>query len=136
MLGKLEAYCARFALCFAVCDLVMGGSADIVEECHVRNAIILADWFRNEILRIYSFTRMGEEETEATGIMQKIIDLGGSITPRELWASNRIKWGKDTTPKERSQRARVALQRLAAAGRLVEDARGRFHLPKSGGRHA
>lgn len=129
LLGKLEAYCARFALCFACCDRVMGGSEDVVEERHVAAAIVLADWFHYEVMRIYSSTRMGDAEAEAARVLQKVEDMGGSITPRELWSSNRVKWGAGTSPRDRSQKARVALQMLVEDGRLIEDQHGRFFLP-------
>jgi hypothetical protein len=114
MLGKMEAYCARFALCFAVCDLVMGGMEDIVEARHVQSAIKLYDWFIHEAERNYAIADMSDLESEEARVIQKIHSLGGSITPRELWASNRRRW-KDT------QRAKERLDHMA--GIRIQDGR-------------
>jgi Protein of unknown function (DUF3987) len=106
MLGKMEAYCARFALCFAVCDLVMGGSEDIVEARHVASAIKLYEWFVHEAERNYAIADMSDVESEEARVLQKIQSQGGEITAWDLWKSNRRKW-RDT------ERAKTALDRLA-----------------------
>jgi len=122
MIGKMEAYCARFALCFAVCDMVMGSIAgDIVEKEHVQSAIVLADWFQAEAERVYAFQKMEQGEVELSKITQKIREKGGSITPRELWMGHRSKW-------KTTKHAKFALEKLVEKTMVTVDRRGRYYL--------
>lgn len=133
MLGKMEAYCARFALIFAVCDRVTRGEGDYVEEHHLASAIALQDWFREEAERVYANTKKTNDEALKETVLRRIRTLGGSITPRDLWVCNRQRW-IDTN------RARDYLMRLAGltpdgeedrtvANPVLElGKRGRFYL--------
>jgi hypothetical protein len=114
MLGKMEAYCARFALCFGVCDLVMGGTNDIVEARHVQSAIKLYDWFVHEAERNYAIADSSAVESAEARIMQRIQSVGGSISAWDLWKSNRRKW-RDT------DQAAAALDQMAGIGRKDDD---------------
>lgn len=107
MLGKMEAYCARFALIFAVCDLVLdGGGSEVVEERHVASAIRLYDWFREEAERNYALADMTSVESDDARILQKIRSHADGITAWELWKSNRRRW-RDT------DKARARLDAMA-----------------------
>lgn len=133
MLGRLEQCCARFALIFATCDRVMRGEGDVVEEHHVASAIALHDWFRDEAERVYAMADVKGEATARLNLLQKILTRGGSITPNELWASNKRRWLETC-------RARAKLMELAgydadgkpteefAKAPLVRGPRDRFFL--------
>jgi hypothetical protein len=106
LLARMKTYCARFALIASVCDSLAGFDGhnlgpNIVEKDHLRNAITMCEWFAEEAERIYFRGRMNPQETQREDVLQKMRDRHSakiprnqwySLTPRELWASNRGKW--------------------------------------------
>ncbi len=84
--SKLEAYTARFALIFQLCDCPEEHSID---ETSMQAAIELSDWFGVEAKRVYgmfSDDKEGQEQRELVGLIER---KGGSVTPRDLMRSCR-----------------------------------------------
>jgi hypothetical protein len=126
MLGKMEAYCARFALIYATCDRAFGSltNAEVVEVDHMRNAITTAEWFANEAERIYRKGRMDPVAFEQDQLLQQIRERGGSISAHDLHYSNRPTW-------QSTDKARQALEALAKQnGPLEKGKRGRYFIKK------
>ncbi len=92
-LAKLEGYCARFALLFAVVEYY-SRQADCQEVTaqHIQKAEMLINWFANEADRVYSSIRNPEEVMQEERLKEFIASLGGEITPRRLLRSNQSKY--------------------------------------------
>lgn len=58
-LGKLDGYCARFALCLALAD---DPASMLIEACHVIDAIELTDWFTQEARRVHAMRSAGQPQ--------------------------------------------------------------------------
>jgi hypothetical protein len=84
--SKLEAYTARFALIFQLCDWAagMGNTHDFISAQAVEMAIQLSDWFGAESQRVYAVLAETEEERDGRELVELVRRHGGKITPREL----------------------------------------------------
>jgi len=93
LMAKLEAYCARFAALFAICDSVEGRTDTCdVDAGHVERAVTLTRWFKDEAERVYAFTRMGDNEQDDERLIEKIDQCGGVITARQLYLKNKSRY--------------------------------------------
>ncbi len=119
--SKLEAYTARFALIFQLCDCPDDHSID---ETSMQAAIELSDWFGCEAKRVYGMFGDDKEDQEQRELLDWIGRRGGRTTARELTRGPRRYRGK-------TQDAETALSNL------VSDNLGRWQSiapRKSGGR--
>ncbi len=101
--SKLEAYAARFALIFQLCDCPHDHSID---ETAMKSAIGLADWFGHEAKRVYGMfveDDKGQEQRELTDWIER---RGGRTTARDLQSSMRTY--------RQAGKAEAALCRLAS----------------------
>lgn len=124
-LAKLEAYCARFAMLFALCDFVSKRAVceEITAE-HVGRAFAMVNWFAVEAERVYSLIRTPATELKTDRIVELIRRHDGKITPRRLLQSNQSRY-KNTA------KAREILDGMVNAGVLSLE----NHLPGcTGGR--
>ena len=90
--SKLEAYAARFALIFQLCSWAAGeqdASDQAVDEAAMQSAIVLADWFGNEALRVYAVLAESEADQDDRELIDLIRRKGGEVTPRELMRCSR-----------------------------------------------
>lgn len=80
-LKKIEAYAARFALLF---ELIEHPSPIVVTQDAIERGTALADWFADEVLRVYGM--LGENDgTRATRQLVEWIERqGGAVTAREV----------------------------------------------------
>ncbi len=108
--SKLEAYTARFALIFQLCDWVAGDdmAGHAVDELSMRAAIELSDWFGGEAKRVYGLFVESVEDREQRELLEWIHRKGGRLTARELQQGSRRF--------DRSEEAGSALNDLASAG--------------------
>jgi hypothetical protein len=94
MLGKLEAYCARFALMHHTVSRVAAGkdSCDPIEAESVLAGYELVKYFAAEAENAY--VRLGEDEPtrQRRRLVEFIRAHGGTITPRKLRRSNRCRY--------------------------------------------
>jgi len=103
--SKLEAYAARFALIFQLCDCPRGNAID---ETSMTAAIELSDWFGVEAKRVYGLFVETAEDRERRSLVELVERKGGNVTPRDLMRSCRRF--------QKSAEAETALERLAKAG--------------------
>jgi len=83
--SKLEAYAARFALIFQLCDWAAGtASEDCVDEKSVAAGIELSDWFGNQAKRVYVLFVESPEDVEHRKLVEWIQRKGGRVTARQL----------------------------------------------------
>jgi hypothetical protein len=90
--SKLEAYTARFALIFQLCDWAAGeqyASDQIIDEAAMQNAIVLSDWFGGEARRVYALFGESEAERDTRELVEWIRRRGGSVTVREVQQGHR-----------------------------------------------
>lgn len=104
--GKIEAYCARFALIFA---LVTDLDAVEVDEASMAGGIALARWFASEAKRVYAELADSPAERQARSVRDWVRARGGSCTARELSRCLRLF-------RDRPDAAEQALDALAAIG--------------------
>lgn len=119
-LAKLEGYCARFALLFAVSDFVMGVTAEeSVDADHIERAVRVVNWFLDEACRVYAMIKKSPETLERERIIKMIEDNSGIVTAHNLFQSNKAKYGS-------TDRAREVLEHLVLTEVLerVETASG------------
>jgi hypothetical protein len=114
--SKLEAYVARFALIFALCE---NPDATAVEALSMHKAIRLTRWLCSETRRVYAMLGGKPDERVAdAAILSWVTGRGGTATLSEL---------RDFKRRYRDHRVREqAVERLIAAGRLKWD------IPDSG----
>ena len=119
--SKLEAYTARFALIFQLCQWAAGaGDGDVVDQRSMEAAIQLSDWFGGEAKRVYGLFGESAEDREQRELVEMIQRMGGSTTIRELTHSGR--------------RYRGAGQAEAALGSLVKAGWGTWQVEPTPGR--
>ncbi|TWU27568.1 YfjI family protein [Bythopirellula polymerisocia] len=89
--SKLEAYTARFALIFQLCDWAAGDASgeNQIDAQAMDSAIELSDWFGAESLRMYAVLSESDEQRDTRELLDLIRRRGGSVTPRELARSSR-----------------------------------------------
>lgn len=106
-LSKLEAYAARLALIFQLCH---DRTATSVGPDCIRRGCAMADWFANEMARVYLEIGDAADEAPEDGARRKLVAFierkGGSVSVRDL----------SRGPREFRTGAREALQALADAG--------------------
>lgn len=92
-LAKLEAYCARFAMLYALVDFV---NAHIAEErigaVHVESAFKTVNWFADEAARLYATVETPMQLLKLQRLEAFIRKHGGEMTPRRLLMSNPKKY--------------------------------------------
>ncbi len=115
--SKLEAYTARFALIFQLCDCAHD---DKIDEVAMGAAIELSDWFGSEAKRVYGLFVESKEDVEQRELIELIERKGGRLTARELQQGSR-KYKK-------SADAEAALSGLVKAGI------GRWEIVETSGR--
>ncbi|MGC1273446.1 MAG: YfjI family protein [Planctomycetaceae bacterium] len=102
--SKLEAYAARLALIFALCD-----GRDEIDADSITNAIRLTDWFGNEARRVYGLFGETDDDRDRREVIDLIERRGGRITERELSRSGPRRFREPGA-------AETALQGLVATG--------------------
>ena len=113
LVAKLEGMVPRFAMILSLCDFVMGETlTDCVSAEQVTRAIKLAEWFREEAMRIYAFLQMPTAEAEDLRLIERIKAKGGHITARELYLSNKSKY-RDTIAAKAVLQGMVDREKLA-----------------------
>ena len=119
--SKLEAYAARFALIFQLCEWASGQAADeAIEASAIRAAIELSDWFGGEAKRVYGMFYEDEAGQQQRELVELIQRRGGDITAREL--------AHATRRYRKAGEANTALQSLVDAGL------GKWELEPTSGR--
>jgi Protein of unknown function (DUF3987) len=84
--SKLEAYTARFALIFQLCN---DPGATAVDEQSVIAAITLSEWFGNEARRVYGMLAEDDEDREHRELVEWIRRRGGEISVRHFQQGRR-----------------------------------------------
>ncbi len=118
-LSKLEAYCARLALVFHLVKWAARPDFDgrAIDAESIESAVILTDWFRGEMGRVYSWLgQTGDEDPAARKLLEFIASKEGIVSPRDVLTGCR--WIKKASD------ARAQLQRLVDAGH------GRWEHPR------
>lgn len=88
-LAKLEAYCARFALMFALIDYVNKRTpSEEIHAEHIERGYALVDWYANETHRVYSMIRKPVIQLERERLIAFIGQKEEGITPNKLFLSN------------------------------------------------
>jgi hypothetical protein len=109
--SKLEAYTARFALIFQLCDWASGErfatAAEIDEDAMLR-AIELSDWFGNEARRVYRLFSESKDDRQERELFQLISRLGDSASARDIMRHSK-RFGN-------TEAVEVVMQRLADRG--------------------
>lgn len=112
-MSKLEAYAARLALVIHCvrsvtfeCTLE---SKDCIDERSIAAGVMIANWFKSEIKRVYSVMREGEMQKEQRQLLEMVRRKGGKLTVRALQRSSRAYQGDPDT-------AENALQELVNIG--------------------
>jgi len=85
--SKLEGYAARFALVIhltrsAANDPALA-DAEKVDEASIDAGVVLARWFAQEALRVYSTLAEDDEARERRHMLERIEGAGGSVSVRE-----------------------------------------------------
>lgn len=93
-LAKLEAYCARFAMLFALIDFVNGHTAqELIEPIHVERAFHVVEWFAGEAERLYVTVETPNHMRNLSRLATFIRSRHeGIMTPRRLLQSNPKKY--------------------------------------------
>lgn len=106
--SKLEAYTARFALIFQLCDWAAGiTDGDAIDETSMAAAIQLSDWFGGEARRVYGMFAEDDAAQQQRELVELIQRRGGKVTARYLSHASR----QHRKPGE----AEAALERLVKA---------------------
>ena len=114
-LAKVEAYAARFALLFTLCE---DPHATSIPAHALQAGCGLADWFATEQERVYGTLGQAEETADETRLAALVGSKGGRLTAREL---------------KRCCRAYPDAQAAdAALDALVKSKRGRWEYPPAG----
>jgi hypothetical protein len=84
--SKLEAYTARFALVFQLCQWAAGdaGAGNQIDEVSMRAAIELSDWFGGEAKRVYALFGETDEESDRRELVELLRRKGGRVIVRKL----------------------------------------------------
>ncbi len=110
--SKIKGVAARLALivhCIRVAaDSSTVGNRGCIDVDSVRSAVTLAEWFKNEIGRVYEVLRESDENRDRRRLVELIQRKGGSVTPRDLMRSSR--------QFPTAEAAELALADLAGAG--------------------
>lgn len=120
--SKLEAYSARFALIFQLCEWAAGDAAagGAVSESSILAGVELSDWFGGEAKRVYGLFSETEEEAEGRELVEWVRRHDGRTTARNLQSCSRAYRAGGL--------AIDALERLVKAGllrRVLVDTKGR-----------
>lgn len=92
-LAKLEAYCARFAMLYALVDYVnQRTSQEMIEPIHVERAFATVQWFADEAARLYATIETPMHLLKLERLAGFIAKHGGVMTPRRLLMSNPKKY--------------------------------------------
>lgn len=92
-LAKLEAYCARFSMLYALIDFVNGRSAqELIEPDHVQRAFKTVQWFADEAARLYATIETPMHMMKLERLAAFIAKHDGVMTPRRLLMSNPKKY--------------------------------------------
>lgn len=92
-LAKLEAYCARFAMLYALCDFVNAHTPhESINARHVERAFETVDWFADEAARLYATIETPMHRLRLERLEAFIRKHGGEMTPRRLLMSNPKKY--------------------------------------------
>lgn len=109
-LSKLEAYCARFAMMFAMIDYVNARiPCEEIGPDHVERAFEVVKWFSEEANRVYMMIETPLAELELQRLIGYIATYETGITKRDLFLSNPQKY-------KSSAKAEGRLEELLAAG--------------------
>lgn len=89
--SKLEAYTARLALIFQLCEWASGDAAagHEIDEVSMQRAIELSDWFGEEAKRVYGLFVESAEDRDQRELVELIRRKGGRTTARELAHASR-----------------------------------------------
>lgn len=88
-LSKLEAYCARFALLFALVDYVNGRiPCEEINEKHVERATEVVKWFADEAARVYRMVEAPLVQIERERLVEYIRAQPEGLTPNRLFLAN------------------------------------------------
>lgn len=92
-LAKLEAYCARFALMFALIDFVNGRiPEEEIDADHVHRAIEVVKWFADEAARVYRMVEEPLAKLERQRIAEWIGSKPDGVTKNQLFLANPQKY--------------------------------------------
>lgn len=92
-LAKLEAYCARFALMFALIDYVNGRTPhEEISAEHVHRAVEVVKWFADETARVYRMVETPLANLERQRVTEYIRSHKDGITPNRLFLANPEKY--------------------------------------------
>lgn len=112
-LGKLEAYCARFSLLFALVDFVNQRIPyEEIRPEHVERAFRVVKWFADECCRVYVTAKKKGPQLDVERVVNLIRKHQGEMTPRRLLQSNPSRY-------ENTAGATKVLEQLVSA-QLVE----------------
>ncbi len=109
--SKLESYPARLALLVHMircADADMLDAADEIDDWSIEAGIVLGQWFKHEISRIYAELSEPEDARKIRQLVEVIRRKGGRITARELQQATR-------TYRASSDKAEDALDQLVTA---------------------
>lgn len=114
-LAKLEAYCARFALMFALIDYVCKRiPCEEVDATHIERGHAVVEWFANETHRVYAMIRKPVVQLERERLIAFIRGKDEGITANKLFLSNPSRY-KD------SEGAKKKLEELVEDGVLRKE---------------
>ncbi len=92
--SKIKGVVARLALIVHCIRVAADDSTVVNRGCidvdSVRSAVTLAEWFKNEIGRVYEVLRESDEDRDRRRLVELIQRKGGSVTPRDLMRSSRL----------------------------------------------
>ncbi|MGC1274887.1 MAG: DUF3987 domain-containing protein [Planctomycetaceae bacterium] len=83
--SKLEAYTARIALIFAMCD-----GFDEIDQSSLSNAITVINFFKNEARRVYTLFGETDDDRQQRELIELVERRGGRITVRDLAQTCRL----------------------------------------------
>ncbi len=122
-LKKLEAYCARFAMLYALIDWVNQRQFEpYVQAAHIDRAYRTVEWFAHEAARVYQMLSQDTLQLQEERLVAYIRDHEEGVTPNRIFLNNPDKW-------KRTQAVIDELERLIELGRLAKES---CHAP--GGR--
>lgn len=111
-MSKLEAYAARLALIIHCVRVAAGDPAliseDFIDENSVIPGVLITNWFKDEVKRVYAVINEEETHTRQRQLFELVQRKGGSITVRDLRRSSRSYQGNGV--------AKNALQELVDIG--------------------
>ena len=111
-MSKLEAYAARLALVIHCVRVAAGdpklASEDYIDDNSVIPGVLLTNWFKDEVRRVYAAISEEETHTRQRQLFELVQRKGGSITVRDLRRASRSYQGSGV--------AKNALQELVDIG--------------------